>query len=54
VRNTILWGFGGAPIAMTCDDGLRKYTTERPFEGVLPNMERRDEGSVYGSVTFQR
>src|ERR1700739_175499 len=26
---------------MTYDDGLRKYTTERPFEGVLPNMERR-------------
>src|SRR5246127_1990261 len=26
---------------MTYDDGLRKYTTDRPFEGVLPNMERR-------------
>src|SRR5690242_21763376 len=26
---------------MTYDDGVRKYTTERPFEGVLPNMERR-------------
>ena len=26
---------------MTYDDGLRQYTTERPFEGVLPNMERR-------------
>ena len=26
---------------MTYDDGLKQYSTERPFEGVLPNMERR-------------
>src|SRR5437868_9469516 len=26
---------------MSSDDGLRQYSTERPFEGVLPNMERR-------------
>src|SRR6202040_1043079 len=38
---TILYGSEGEPIKMTYDDGLRKYTTERPFEGVLPNMERR-------------
>jgi excinuclease ABC subunit A len=41
VRRTILHGSDGEPIKMTYDDGLRKYTTERPFEGVLPNMERR-------------
>ena len=41
MRRAILSGSGGEPIAMTYDDGLRKYTTERPFEGVLPNMERR-------------
>ncbi len=41
MRQTILGGSGGEPIAMTYDDGLRKYTTERPFEGVMPNMERR-------------
>ncbi len=41
MRRTILSGSDGAPIQMTYDDGLRKYTTERPFEGVLPNMERR-------------
>src|SRR5205085_5890780 len=34
-------GSNGEPIKMTYDDGLRKYTTDRPFEGVLPNMERR-------------
>src|SRR5690349_4565420 len=41
MRRTILHGSAGEPITMTYDDGLRKYTTERPFEGVLPNMERR-------------
>src|SRR5438067_154206 len=41
MRRTILHGSDGEPVRMTYDDGLRKYTTERPFEGVLPNMERR-------------
>jgi len=41
MRRAILSGSDGEPIKMTYDDGLRKYTTDRPFEGVLPNMERR-------------
>jgi excinuclease ABC subunit A len=41
MRRTILYGSDGEPIRMTYDDGLRQYSTERPFEGVLPNMERR-------------
>src|SRR5438270_13006470 len=41
MRRTILSGSAGEPIKVTYDDGLRKYSTERPFEGVLPNMERR-------------
>jgi excinuclease ABC subunit A len=41
MRDAILNGSGSEPIKMTYDDGLRKYSTERPFEGVLPNMERR-------------
>jgi excinuclease ABC subunit A len=41
MRRTILWGSEGQPIRMTYDDGLKQYSTERPFEGVLPNMERR-------------
>ncbi len=41
MRRTILYGSGGDPMHMTYDDGLRKYSTDRPFEGVLPNMERR-------------
>jgi excinuclease ABC subunit A len=41
MRQTILYGSGGEPIHMSYDDGLKQYATERPFEGVLPNMERR-------------
>jgi excinuclease ABC subunit A len=41
VQKAILYGSDGAAIAMKYDDGLRAYTTTRPFEGVIPNMERR-------------
>ena len=40
-RQAILFGSGGVPIAMRYDDGLRKYETTRPFEGVIPNLARR-------------
>ncbi|HXQ51788.1 MAG TPA: excinuclease ABC subunit UvrA [Stellaceae bacterium] len=41
VRKAILFGSDGDPIAMRYDDGVKAYTTTRPFEGVIPNMERR-------------
>jgi excinuclease ABC subunit A len=41
VQNAILFGTGETPVAMKYDDGVRAYTTTRPFEGVIPNMERR-------------
>ncbi|WP_119423004.1 excinuclease ABC subunit UvrA [Desertibaculum subflavum] len=41
VRDLILFGSGEEPISMTYDDGLRAYTTKKPFEGVIPNMQRR-------------
>ena len=41
VRNAILYGSDGEPVTMTYDDGLRKYQTTKPFEGVIPNLERR-------------
>ena len=41
MRRAILYGSDGQPIKMTYDDGLRQYSTDRPFEGVVPNMERR-------------
>ena len=41
VRDGILYGTGDEPVEMSYNDGKRSYTIDRPFEGVLPNMERR-------------
>ncbi|WP_322095965.1 excinuclease ABC subunit UvrA [Pelagibius litoralis] len=41
VRDVVLYGSGKTPITMTYEDGLRSYKTTKPFEGVIPNMERR-------------
>ncbi|WP_188259540.1 excinuclease ABC subunit UvrA [Azospirillum tabaci] len=41
VRQTILYGSDGAPITMTYDDGLRSYQTNKAFEGIVNNLERR-------------
>ena len=41
VRKAILFGSGSDPITMRYDDGVKSYNTTRPFEGVIPNMERR-------------
>jgi excinuclease ABC subunit A len=41
VREVILHGSGKTAITMTYEDGLRSYKTSKPFEGVVPNMERR-------------
>ncbi|MEQ9640811.1 MAG: excinuclease ABC subunit UvrA [Alphaproteobacteria bacterium] len=41
VRNVILHGSGTDAIEMRYDDGLRSYKTKKPFEGVVPNMDRR-------------
>ena len=41
VRNAILYGTGKTAVEMHYDDGLRSYKTKKPFEGVIPNMERR-------------
>ena len=40
-RNAILFGTGDTPVTMEYDDGLRNYRTKKPFEGVIPNMQRR-------------
>ncbi len=40
-RQLILFGSDGAEIRMRYDDGLRAYETKKPFEGVIPNMDRR-------------
>ena len=41
VRDVILQGSGGESIAMRYDDGIRQYQTTKPFEGVIPNLDRR-------------
>jgi excinuclease ABC subunit A len=41
VRQAILFGSGDQRVEMTYDDGLKSYTVNKPFEGVIPNMERR-------------
>ena len=41
VVKTILYGSNNKPIIMNYDDGLRSYEINRPFEGVIPNLERR-------------
>jgi excinuclease ABC subunit A len=41
LRDTILNGSGGESIAMRYDDGIRQYQTTKPFEGVIPNLDRR-------------
>ena len=41
VQKAILFGSGATPVKMTYKDDERSYDVERPFEGVIPNMERR-------------
>ncbi|MGQ0662111.1 MAG: excinuclease ABC subunit UvrA [Pseudomonadota bacterium] len=41
VREAILFGSGGEPVTMRYSDGVRAFQTQRPFEGVIPNLERR-------------
>ena len=40
-QEAILYGSGDDDIKFTYDDGLRSYTTKKPFEGVITNLERR-------------
>ncbi|MEA2993968.1 MAG: excinuclease subunit [Alphaproteobacteria bacterium] len=40
-QDAILYGSGDDDIRFTYDDGLRSYTTKKPFEGVVTNLERR-------------
>ena len=41
VKRAILYGSGDDPITMRYNDGVRSYETRKPFEGVIPNLERR-------------
>ena len=41
VRDAILTGTGDEPVTMNYNDGERAYSTTKPFEGVIPNLDRR-------------
>ncbi len=41
VRDAILFGTGATEITFVYEDGLRRYETAKPFEGVIGNIERR-------------
>ncbi len=40
-QDIILYGSGKQEVTFVYDDGLRRYETKKPFEGVIPNLERR-------------
>ncbi|UFN51375.1 excinuclease ABC subunit UvrA [Roseomonas sp. OT10] len=41
VRKAILTGTGSEVVALRYKDGLRAYEVKKPFEGVIPNLQRR-------------
>ncbi len=41
VQNAILFGTGSDDVSFVYEDGLRKFKTKKPFEGVINNIERR-------------
>ena len=61
VQNILLYGTDGEAVTMRYDDGRKNYQVTKPFEGVIPNMERRwletdsswvrDELGKYQTVT---
>ena len=40
-KDKILWGTGTEKVKFGYDDGARRYDVTKPFEGVIPNMDRR-------------
>ncbi len=55
-RRVLLYGSEGAKIRFRYDEGGRVYEIERPFEGVIPNMERRyrETDSAWVREEFER
>ncbi|MCJ2037150.1 excinuclease ABC subunit UvrA [Methylobacterium sp. J-068] len=40
-RDVVLYGTGSEAVRFAYDDGMRAYEVNKPFEGVIPNLERR-------------
>ena len=41
VQQTVLYGSGREPVRFSYEDGVRAYDVNKPFEGVIRNLERR-------------
>jgi excinuclease ABC subunit A len=41
IQEMLMHGTGDEPVKISYDDGFRNYTTNKPYEGILPNLERR-------------
>ncbi|MGR3484726.1 MAG: excinuclease ABC subunit UvrA [Paracoccaceae bacterium] len=56
VQHVFLWGSAGEKIQFRYDEGGRVYQVKRPFEGVIPNMERRyrETDSAWVREEFER
>ena len=50
-RKVVLYGSGEDEITFTYDDGVRHYSTTKPFEGVINNIERRWRETEFAWVT---
>jgi len=50
LRKIILWGTGDKDVTLKFEDGMRSYESRRPFEGVIPNLERRYRETDSASV----
>ncbi|MBT4699555.1 MAG: excinuclease ABC subunit UvrA, partial [Rhodospirillaceae bacterium] len=61
IREMVLYGSGNESVTLRYNEGRKSYDIDKPFEGVIPNMERRwqetdsswvrDELSRYQTVT---
>ena len=47
MQDVILHGSGEDESTFIYDDGMRRYETTKPFEGVIPNLQRRWQGNRF-------
>ncbi len=41
IQDILLYGSGDEPVKISYFDGIRSYTSNKPYEGVIPNLTRR-------------
>ncbi len=50
LQQVILHGTGNKDVTLKFEDGVRSYESKRPFEGVIPNLERRYKETESSSI----